>query len=60
ASHRVQCATDDLNPNVWSDNSYYFGTTSGERELKCFLGHPGSHVWVVIDEIYESNHVNWG
>ncbi|MBN2176969.1 MAG: hypothetical protein JW722_04855 [Demequinaceae bacterium] len=59
-SHQVQCVTDDLTPNVWSDNSYYFDAASGERELKCFLGHPGSEVWVVIDGIYESNHVDWG
>ena len=56
ASHQVQCATDD---GVFSDNSYYFDATTGDRELKCFHRDDGSKLWVVIDGVYESNHVDW-
>lgn len=61
-NHIVECVTDvtgvDWQP---SPPSYYFETEDGERELKCFLGYgeSGWHVWVVIDGIYESNHIDW-
>jgi len=59
-SHQVQCVTDAFTPNVWSDHSYQFDTASGERELLCRLfPYSDSTVWIVIDGVYESNHVDW-
>lgn len=58
-SHQVQCVTEQSGVGVFSDNSYYFDATSGDRELKCFHRNTGDEVWVVIDGMYESNHVDW-
>ncbi len=56
-SHQVECVSSAI--GAWSDHSYHFDTEDGERELLCFVGYPGSTVWIVIDGIYESNHADW-
>lgn len=58
-NHQVQCVSDASGVGVFSDRSIRFDTTGGERELGCFLGHPGSKVWVVIDGTIESLHADW-
>ncbi len=58
-NHQVQCVTDQTGVGVFSDNSYYFDAADGDRELKCFMRNTGDEVWVVIDGVYESNHVDW-
>ncbi len=57
--HDTQCVTDHGDIATWSQSTYNFPTADGERDLGCFLGYPGSHVWVVIDGTLESEHADW-
>jgi hypothetical protein len=56
-NHQVQCVSSAI--GAWSSNTMKFETADGERELLCYVGYPGSTVYVVIDGVYESNHVDW-
>ena len=58
-NHQVQCVSSIASVGMFSDNSVRFDTSSGQRDLKCFLGHPGSTAWVVIDGTVESTHADW-
>ncbi len=57
--HDTQCVTDAAGLATWSRSTYNYPTADGERDLGCFLGYPGSHVWVVIDGTIESEHADW-
>ena len=59
-AHDTQCVSDQSDPATWSQSTYNYPTADGERDLGCFLGKPGSRVWVVIDGVLESPHANWG
>jgi len=58
--HVTQCVTDHGDIATWSESTYNYPTADGERDLGCFLGYAGSHVWVVLDGTIESAHANWG
>jgi len=58
--HETQCVTDAADLATWSQSKYNYPTADGERDLGCFLGYPGSHVWVIIDGTLESPHAAWG
>jgi hypothetical protein len=58
--HDTQCVTDHGTLATWSQSTYNYPTADGERDLGCFLGYPGSHVWVVLDGTLESAHADWG
>lgn len=59
-AHDTQCVSDHSDPPTWSQSTYKYATADGERDLGCFLGKPGSRVWVVIDGTFESPHAAWG
>lgn len=58
--HVTQCVTDHGDVGAWSESTYDYPTADGERDLGCFLGYAGSHVWVVLDGTLESPHADWG
>ncbi len=58
--HVTQCVTDHGDIATWSESTYNYPTANGERDLGCFLGYAGSHVWVVLDGTLVSNHAAWG
>lgn len=57
--HDTQCVTDAPGIGNWSRSTYNYATSSGEKDLGCFLGYSGSHVWVIIDGTIESAHIDW-
>jgi hypothetical protein len=57
--HEIQCVSDNAAVGAWSNYGNTFASSSGSIDLGCYLGYPGSHVWVIIDGVDESNHVNW-
>jgi hypothetical protein len=44
---------------MWSEGNYDFPSTTGERDIGCFLAYHGSQVWVIIDSEIESPHAAW-
>lgn len=58
--HYTQCVTTAADLGAWSDSTYNYATADGEQDLGCFLGYPGSQVWVIIDGELTSNAVAWG
>ena len=58
-AHDTQCVTDHDSLGAWSHGNYNFPSASGEMDLGCFLGYPGSHVWVILDGSLESAHIDW-
>ncbi len=58
--HSVECVSSVAAVGAWSTGNYNFPTSSGERDIGCFLGYDGSMLWVIIDDTIESSHGHWG